>query len=92
MRKGRDGGKKNRGGKKQEKEKTGKKKKKRLMIIVATTSLPAVDRPNAGMPHARANNSQNSIFVRFWTPFFLYFNLLKGALMILKFVTKVYGS
>ena len=24
------------------------KKKKRLMIIVATTSLPAVDRPNAG--------------------------------------------
>ena len=36
MRKGRDGGEKKRG-----------EKKKRLMIIVATTSLPAVDRPNA---------------------------------------------
>ena len=36
MRKGRDGGKK-----------MGEKKEKRLMIIVATTSLPAVDRPNA---------------------------------------------
>ena len=47
MRKGRDGGKrekkKNGGGKK-----TGKKKEeKRRMKIVATTSLPAVDRPNA---------------------------------------------
>ena len=40
MRKGRDGEKKN-GGKKQE------KKKERRMKIVATTSLPAVDRPNA---------------------------------------------
>ena len=40
MRKGRDGG------KKQEK-KTGGKKEKRRMKIVATTSLPAVDRPNA---------------------------------------------
>ena len=41
MRKGRNG----------EKKKTGKtggeKKEKRLMIIAATTSLPAVDRPNA---------------------------------------------
>ena len=36
MRKGRDGEKKN-----------GGKKRKRLMIIMATTSLPAVDRPNA---------------------------------------------
>ena len=36
MRKGRDG-----------EKKTGEKKEKRLMIIVATTSLPAVDRPNA---------------------------------------------
>ena len=36
MRKGRDGGKKNR-----------KKEKKIRMKIVATTSLPAVDRPNA---------------------------------------------
>ena len=40
MRKGRDGGKKM--------GKTGEtNKEKRLMIIVATTSLPAVDRPNA---------------------------------------------
>ena len=40
MRKGRDGGKKKNGGKKREKkEKTDEK--------VATTSLPAVDRPNA---------------------------------------------
>ena len=39
MRKGRDGGKTG---------KTGKKRKKKiLMKIVATTSLPAVDRPNA---------------------------------------------
>ena len=44
MRKGRDGEKKN--GKKNGGEKLGKKKK-RLMIIVATTSLPAVDRPDA---------------------------------------------
>ena len=46
MRKGRDGGngKKKRG--KNRGEKTGKKEK-RLMKIVATTSLPAVDRPNA---------------------------------------------
>ena len=29
-------------------------KKKRRMKIVATTSLSAVDRPNAGTPHARA--------------------------------------
>ena len=36
MRKGRDGGKKKR-----------EKKKKRQVKIVATTSLPAVDRPNA---------------------------------------------
>ena len=36
MRKGRDGGKKQGGG-----------KKKRLIEIVATSSLPAVDRPNA---------------------------------------------
>ena len=43
MRKGRDGGKKT--GKTGEK-KNGKKEK-RLMEIVATTSLPAVDRPNA---------------------------------------------
>ena len=41
MRKGRDGEKKKR-------EKNGeKKKKKRRMKIVATTSLPAVDPPNA---------------------------------------------
>ena len=41
MRKGRDREEKKRGGKKRE------KKKKRQMKIVATTSLPAVDRPNA---------------------------------------------
>ena len=41
MRKGRDGEKQEKGG-------GGKReKKKRLMIIVATTSLPAVDCPNA---------------------------------------------
>ena len=40
MRKGPNGGKKN--GKKK-----GRKKEKRQMKIVATTSLPAVDRPNA---------------------------------------------
>ena len=39
MRKGREGGKTG--------KKTGEKKKKSLMKIVATTSLPAVDRPNA---------------------------------------------
>ena len=44
MRKGRDGEKKT--GKKNGK-KNGKKKKKIRMKIVATTSLPAVDRPNA---------------------------------------------
>ena len=43
MRKGRGGGKRE---KKWEK-KTGEKKEKRRMKIVATTSLPAVDRPNA---------------------------------------------
>ena len=40
MRKGRDG-------EKNGKKKREKKKEKRLMEIVATTSLPAVDRPNA---------------------------------------------
>ena len=45
MRKGRDGEKK----KTEKKGKNGKKKKKKKirMKIVATTSLPAVDRPNA---------------------------------------------
>ena len=45
MRKGRDGGKKR--GKNGKKTGEKKKKEKRLMKIVATTSLPAVDRPNA---------------------------------------------
>jgi len=45
MRKGPDGGK--RENKKQKNKKTGGKKRKRQMKIVATTSLPAVDRPNA---------------------------------------------
>ena len=44
MRKGRDGGKT---GKKKKEKITLEKKKKRRMKIVATTSLPAVDRPNA---------------------------------------------
>ena len=48
MRKGRDGR------KKMGREETGGKKK-RMMKIVATTSFPAVDRPNAGKPHTRAN-------------------------------------
>ena len=43
MRKGRDGGKRKKNGG----EKNGEKKEKRRMKIVATTSLPAVDRPNA---------------------------------------------
>ena len=48
MRKGRDGEKKNgKNGKKTGKKNGGKKKEKRLMKIVATTSLPAVDLPNA---------------------------------------------
>ena len=44
MRKGRDGGKKKR---EKNGKNGGKKKEKRLMEIVATTSLPAVDHPNA---------------------------------------------
>ena len=38
------------------------KKRKRLTEIVVTTSLPAVDRPNAdpGTPHARAYNGVNT--------------------------------
>ena len=54
MRKGRDGGKKN--GKNGEKKR--EKKEKRLMEIVATTSLPAVDRPNADRWNA-ARSRQN---------------------------------
>ena len=48
MRKGRDG------------EKNGEKKKeKRLMEIVATTSLPAVDRPNADRWNAARSRQQH---------------------------------
>ena len=47
MRKGRDGGEKKTGKKRGKKKKKKKKKEKRRMKIVATTSLPAVDRPNA---------------------------------------------
>ena len=54
MRKGRDGGKRAGG-------KNGKKqKRKRQMKIVATTSLPAVDRPNADRWNA-ARSRQNSM-------------------------------
>ena len=49
MRKGRDGG----NGEKRNKNGEKKEKKKIRMKIVATTSLPAVDRPTAGTPHAR---------------------------------------
>ena len=57
MRKGRDGGKRE---KKAGRKKNGgkKKKEKRRMKIVATTSLPAVDRPNADRWHA-ARSCQN---------------------------------
>ena len=54
MRKGRDGGKKR---EKKREKKRGKKKKIR-MKIVATTSLPAVDRPNADRWNA-ARSRQN---------------------------------
>ena len=48
MRKGRDGEKKKRKKRKKKRgKKKRKKKRKRRMKIVATTSLPAVDRPNA---------------------------------------------
>ena len=47
MRKGRDGGKNGEKTGEKNGKKTGGKKKKRRMKIVATTSLPAVDRPNA---------------------------------------------
>ena len=50
MRKVRDGGKK-----------TGKKKKKRLMKIVATTSLPAVDRPNAHRWNASRSRQKHQL-------------------------------
>ena len=46
MRKGRDGEKNGKNGGKKGGG-NGKKREKRLMEIVATTSLPAVDRPNA---------------------------------------------
>ena len=52
MRKGRDG----------EEKKTGKKKKKRQMKIVATTSLPAVDRPNADRWNAARSRQLTEIF------------------------------
>ena len=57
MRKGRDGEKK---GEKNGGKKRGKKEK-RLMIIVATTSLPAVDRPNADRWNAARSRQYNRI-------------------------------
>ena len=59
MRKGRDGEKKT--GKKNGKKK-GKKKKKIRMKIVATTSLPAVDRPNAD----RWNAALSRQYIRYY--------------------------
>ena len=53
--------------KRSRRRKTGKtggkngKKKKRQMKIVATTSFPAVDRLNAGTPHARAKKGWLSL-------------------------------
>ena len=61
MRKSRDGGKNTR----KKGEKMGEKDK-RLMIIVATTSLPAVDRPNADRWNA-ANSCQNTCKFTEWT-------------------------
>ena len=49
---------KGRNGEKNGKKKRGGKKKKRRMKIVATTSLPAVDRPTTGTPHARAKRKK----------------------------------
>ena len=51
---------KNKNGEKR--EKTGGKKEKRLMEIVATTSLPAVDRPNADRWNA-ARSRQNDFLI-----------------------------
>ena len=65
MRKGRDGGKKKR--EKREKKKTGKKKEKRRMKIVATTSLPAVDRPNADRWNAARLRQKGSSGVPPWS-------------------------
>ena len=66
MRKGRDGGKTGK------KKKNGKKKKKekRRMKIVATTSLPAVDRPNADRWNAA--RSRQKLFTSNLGPKFLY--------------------
>ena len=60
MRKGRDGGKKN--GKKN----GGEKKKKIRMKIVATTSLPAVDRPNADRWNAARSRQQACLAIHMW--------------------------
>ena len=56
MRKGRDGGK--RGGKNGE-----KKEEKRRMKIVATTSLPAVDRPNADRWNAARSRQYQAEYI-----------------------------
>ena len=64
MRKGRDRGEKN-GKKTGEEKKTGKKREKIRMKIVATTSLPAVDRPNADRWNAarsRQKREKNGVF------------------------------
>ena len=60
MRKGRDGGEKKQ--KKNGGKKRGKKWKRR-MKIVATTSLPAVDRPNAD--RWNANRSRQLLYLAF---------------------------
>ena len=62
MRKGCDGG-----GKKQEKK--NREKKKKLMKIVATTSLPAVDRPNADRWNAARSCQFWKVKTAFWDEF-----------------------
>ena len=65
MRKGRDGEKKK---KKNWGKKTGKKREKRRMKIVATTSLPAVDRPNADRWNAaRSRQNEDNSKITKWS-------------------------
>ena len=76
MRKGRDGERKKMGGG----EKTGKKrgeKKKIRMKIVATTSLPAVDRPNADRWNAARSRQYTVITIGATTMMMTTKNALK---------------
>ena len=64
MRKGRDGEKREKNGGKKTGKKTGEKKERRQMKIVATTSLPAVDRPDADRWNA-ARSRQKSLVIKY---------------------------